>query len=168
MNARGLEASPLKRTSHINATCPVARPLDAIGDWWSLLIIRDAFDGLRRFGEFQKNLGLAKNILSARLKNLVDHEILETVPASDGSAYQEYVLTKKGGDLFPLLVALRQWGEEHFFDPEETHVRLVDRASLKPVKKLELRAQDGRLLRSSDTVVVPAPAKGTRGRMGRG
>ena len=70
----------VKRTSHKKASCPVARPLDAIGDWWSLLIVRDAFDGLRRFGEFQSNLGLAKNILSSRLKSLVDHEILETVP----------------------------------------------------------------------------------------
>src|SRR5690349_25055943 len=98
-----------KRISHKDSMCGVARPLDAIGDWWSLLIVRDAFDGLRRFGEFQRSLGLAKNILSARLKNLIEHGILETVPASDGSAYQEYVLTDKGLDLFPLLTALRQW-----------------------------------------------------------
>ena len=84
----------VKRTSHSGASCPVARPLDAIGDWWSLLIIRDAFDGLRRFGEFQKSLGLAKNILAARLRNLSEHGILDTAPASDGSAYQVYVLTK--------------------------------------------------------------------------
>jgi len=81
--------------------CAVARPLDVIGDSWSLLIVRDAFDGLRRFGEFQKSLGLAKNILSARLRSLVDHGVLEAVPASDGSAYQEYVLTEKGRGLFP-------------------------------------------------------------------
>jgi DNA-binding HxlR family transcriptional regulator len=149
----------VKRTSHRHATCPVARPLDAIGDWWSLLIIRDAFDGLCRFGEFQKNLGLAKNILSARLRNLVDHGILDTVPASDGSAYQEYVLTEKGRGLFPVLVALRQWGEEYFFEPRETHVHLVDRKRGKPVRKLELRSQDGRLLRPADTIVKAAPAK---------
>jgi DNA-binding HxlR family transcriptional regulator len=149
----------VKRTSHKEAGCPVARPLDAIGDWWSLLIIRDAFDGLRRFGEFQKNLGLAKNILSARLRNLVDHGILETVPASDGSAYHEYALTEKGLGLFPLLVALRQWGEEYFFDPRETHVQLVDRNTGKPVRKLELRSQDGRLLGPSETVVMPPPSR---------
>jgi DNA-binding HxlR family transcriptional regulator len=143
----------VKRTSHKEATCPVARPLDAIGDWWSLLIIRDAFDGLRRFGEFQKNLGLAKNILSARLRNLVEHGIFDTVPASDGSAYEEYVLTEKGRGLFPVLVALRQWGENYFFDPDETHVRLMDRERGKPVRKLELRSQDGRLLGPSDTIV---------------
>jgi DNA-binding HxlR family transcriptional regulator len=132
----------------------VARPLDAIGDWWSLLIIRDAFDGLRRFGEFQKNLGLAKNILSSRLRNLVDHGILESAPASDGSAYQEYVLTKKGRGLFPVLVALRQWGEDYFFAPGETHVRLVDAKHRKPVRRLELRSQEGQVLGPGDTVII--------------
>ena len=143
----------VKRISHRDALCPVARPLDAIGDWWSLLIVRDAFDGLRRFGEFQKSLGLAKNILSARLKNLVEHDVLKTVPASDGSAYQEYVLTEKGRGLFPLLVALRQWGEDYFFQPNENHVTLVDRKRGKPVRRLELRSQDGRLLEPEDTYV---------------
>ena len=86
--------------------CPIARALDAIGDWWSLLIIRDALLGRRRFGEFQKSLGLAKNILTVRLRALVDRGILAMAPASDGSAYQEYVLTPKGRGLFPVLVAL--------------------------------------------------------------
>ena len=148
-----------KRISHRDSMCGVARPLDAIGDWWSLLIIRDAFDGLRRFGEFQKSLGLAKNILSVRLRNLVAHGIMDTVPASDGSPYQEYVLTQKGQGLFPLLVALRQWGEDFFFEPNEPHVTLVDRATKLPVRRLELRAQDGRMLMAEDTViVVPARA----------
>jgi len=79
---------------------PVARSLDAIGDWWSLLIVRNAFSGQRRFGEFQKSLGMAKNILTVRLRKLVGCGILEIVPASDGSAYQEYVLTKKGRAFF--------------------------------------------------------------------
>ena len=147
-----------KRISHKDSRCGVARPLDAIGDWWSLLIVRDAFDGLHRFGEFQKSLGLAKNILSARLRNLVAHGILDTVPASDGGPYQEYVLTEKGRGLFPVLVALRQWGEAFFFEPDEAHVRLVDRKNALPVRKLELRAQDGRVLGPDDTVVLHLPA----------
>jgi len=151
----------VRRTTHEDSLCGVARPLDAIGDWWSLLIVRDAFDGLRRFGEFQKNLGLAKNILSVRLRNLVAHGIMETAPASDGSSYQEYVLTAKGRGLFPLLVALRQWGEEFFFEPDEAHVLLVDRKNGLPVRKLELRSQDGRALSAEDTIVriPPNPAK---------
>lgn len=143
----------MKRTAFAKAECPVARALDAIGDWWSLLIVRDAFDGLRRFGEFQKSLGLAKNILSARLRNLLAHGILETVPAADGSPYQEYVLTEKGRGLFPLLVALRQWGEDFFFEPDEAHVLLVDRKNGLPVRRLELRAQDGRVVGAEDTMV---------------
>src|SRR5258708_16629073 len=102
----------VKRTSFENAGCPVARSLDALGDWWSLLIIRDAFLGKRRFSEFQKSLGCAKNILTVRLRALVDRGILKTAPASDGSAYQEYLLTPKGRGVFPVLVALRQWSEE--------------------------------------------------------
>ena len=67
----------VKRTSLQDAECPVARSLDAIGDWWSLLIVRDAFDGIRRFGEFQRNLGMAKNILATRLRTLVEHGVFE-------------------------------------------------------------------------------------------
>ena len=146
-----------KRVSHEDSGCGVARPLDAIGDRWSLLIVRDAFDGLRRFGEFQKDLGLAKNILAARLRTLVAHGIMDTVPASDGSPYQEYVLTQKGRGLFPLLVALRQWGEDFFFEPDETHVLLVDRKSGLPLRRLEPRAQDGRILGPEDTIVRSPP-----------
>src|ERR1700704_6365784 len=105
----------VKRTSFEGDGCPVARSLDAIGDWWSMLIIRDALLGARRFGEFQKSLGLAKNILTARLRTLIGRGILKTAPASDGSAYQEYVLTAKGRGGFPVLIALRQWSEEFSF-----------------------------------------------------
>jgi DNA-binding HxlR family transcriptional regulator len=157
-----------KRISHSNSMCGVARPLDAIGDWWSLLIVRDAFDGLRRFGEFQKSLGLAKNILSARLRNLVAHGILDMVPSSDGSAYQEYVLTEKGRGLFPVLVALRQWGEDFFFGPDEAHVLLVDKKTGLPVRRLELRAQDGRIIGAEDTAVhLPTEAEEGRRRAPR-
>jgi DNA-binding HxlR family transcriptional regulator len=143
----------VKRTSHKDVACGVARPLDAIGDSWSLLIVRDAFEGSRRFGEFQRSLGMAKNILSARLRNLVEHGIFETVDASDGGAHAEYQLTEKGRGLFVLLTALRQWGEDYFFEPNEPHVQLVDRKRGQPVRRLELRAQDGRLLTPEDTFV---------------
>src|SRR5690348_15644008 len=118
----------VKRTSFEGDGCPVARSLEVIGDWWSLIIIREAMLGLRRFGEFQDKLGVAKNILSARLRSMVDHGILETAPASDGSAYQEYLLTPKGRGLFPILVALRQWSEEFDDAPEEIDTIMIDRA----------------------------------------
>ena len=140
----------VKRTSLQGAECPVARSLDAIGDWWSLLIIRDAFDGICRFGEFQRNLGMAKNILAARLRTLVAHGIFQVVPASDGSAYQEYVLTEKGQGLFHLIIGLRQWGERFFYEEGEAHSQVVDRERRQPVQPLELRSADGRLLGPQD------------------
>jgi DNA-binding HxlR family transcriptional regulator len=145
----------VKRTSLESDDCPIARSLDAIGDWWSMLIIRDALLGRRRFGEFQKSLGLAKNILAARLRMLVDQGILKLAPASDGSAYQEYVLTDKGRGIFPILVALRQWSEAFDDQPEDIATILVDRKNGRPVRKLELRAQDGRLLEAGDTALKP-------------
>jgi DNA-binding HxlR family transcriptional regulator len=147
----------VKRTSFEDAECPVARSLDVLGDWWSLLIIRDAFLGLRRFSEFQKNLGCAKNILTVRLRALVEHDILTTAPASDGSAYQEYLLTPKGRGVFPVLVALRQWSEEFDDRPEEIATLLVDREQGRPVRKLELHADNGRLLRVEDIELRPNP-----------
>ncbi len=143
----------VKRTSVWDGGCPVARSLDVIGDWWSLLIIRDALDGISRFTEFQLSLGIAKGMLAARLKNLTERGIFETAPASDGSAYREYMLTEKGRGLFLIVVALRQWGEDHLYAPGEPHSSLIDRTSGLPVDRLELRARDGRPLGWGDTKV---------------
>ncbi|WP_067704904.1 winged helix-turn-helix transcriptional regulator [Nocardia jejuensis] len=152
----------VKRTRLDGSECPVARSVDAIGDWWSLLIVRDAFDGSRRFGEFQRSLGVAKNILSARLSALVEAGIMESVPVSEASAYREYVLTAKGERLFPVVVALRQWGEENFFAPGEAHSRLVDRRDGKELRPLEIRGADGRELTPADTVVQKVGGLGSQ------
>jgi DNA-binding HxlR family transcriptional regulator len=126
--------------------CPVARTLEAIGDRWSLMIIRDAFDGIRRFSEFQKNLGVAKNILASRLKTLVEVGVFEIQPASDGSAYKEYVLTNKGREIFPVVVSLRQWGERYLFEPGEKRSALLDNESAQPLMPLEVRSSNGQKL----------------------
>jgi DNA-binding HxlR family transcriptional regulator len=144
-----------KRTSLKDNACPIARSMEAIGDCWSMLIIRDAMMGLRRFSEFQKDLGLARNILAARLRALVADGILQMEPASDGSAYQDYVLTPKGRAVFPIMVALRQWGEDFAFAPGEHTNIMVDRKTGKRVSKLELRAADGRPLSVGDTEIKP-------------
>ncbi len=160
MHGRGtVEAFMVKRTSLEGDGCPIARSLDVLGDWWSFLIIREALMGTSRFGEFQKKLGMAKNILTVRLRALVDRDILATAPASDGSAYQEYRLTPKGRGVFPILVALRQWSEEFDEHPEEIATLLVDRAKGKPVRKLALYSEDGRLLEARDTALKPRRAK---------
>lgn len=135
-----------KRNDLSSNRCAIARALNIVGDWWSLLIIRDALHGLRRFGEFQKHLGLAKNILAARLHKLVDTGILETTPAADGSPYNEYVLTPRGEELYVVLVALWQWGEKHAFAPGEQQVHLVDSKKRKRLAPLEVRARDGHLV----------------------
>ena len=144
----------MRRKSLSGAACPIARSLDVIGDWWSLLIVRDALRGMRRFSEFHKSLGVSKNILTRRLRTLVEEGILELVPASDGSAYREYRLTEKGRGLFQVLVALGQWGQESLAADGVQGMGLVDREHRQPVRKLEVRASDGRLLAPGETVMV--------------
>ncbi|MHA6162282.1 winged helix-turn-helix transcriptional regulator [Pseudomonas sichuanensis] len=126
-----------------NQQCPVARALEVLGDRWALMILRDAFDGLRRFSEWQKNLGLAKNILAARLKLLVEAGLLAQQPASDGSAYKEYVLTEQGRAVFPIVIGLRQWGERYLFTEGEPRSQLVDERG-QGLQTLQVRAEDGR------------------------
>ena len=96
----------------------MARTVDVVGDKWTLLILRDAFEGLTRFTQFQRSLGVAKNILSARLHQLVEADVLSVRPDAGGSAYHEYVLTPRGEALFHLVVALREWGADNAFDDE--------------------------------------------------
>lgn len=147
------ERKMARQKSLADSPCPVARATDIVGDRWALLIVRDAFDGVRRFGDFRASLGVASNILSDRLKRLVDAGVFDVVPASDGTAYQEYVLTKKGEGLFPVIVMLRQWGEANLFARGEPHSVLVDRGTGRAIRKLALRHDDGRPVKAADTVV---------------
>ncbi|CAB5703113.1 Uncharacterized HTH-type transcriptional regulator yybR [Delftia tsuruhatensis] len=133
--------------------CPVARSLELIGDRWSLLIVRDAFDGISRFGDFQRSLGAARNILADRLRRLVEASVLEMRPAAEGSAYQEYVLTARGLDLFAVIVALRQWGEGHLFAQGEPHSLLLDRQTGRPVPPMLPRGDNGLPLPPAQTLV---------------
>lgn len=143
----------MKKSSLSDQVCPLARAAEAVADWWSLLIVREALTGSRRFGEFAAQLGVAKNILTDRLKKLVAHGIFEIVPASDGSAYSEYAITEKGRDLFYILVALRQWADRWAQGTCEETLELVDLKNREPVKPLELHARDGRLLTLSDVTI---------------
>lgn len=146
----------MKRKSLAGNACPIARTLDLIGDWWSLLIIRDALEGISRFSDFEKSLEIAKNMLSTRLKGLVERDILRLAPASDGSAYKEYVLTEKGRALQTVIVALSQWGGEFMFEPGEAGSVMVDAQKGQPIRKLELRSADGRLLAPDDVATKRA------------
>jgi len=147
----------MRRKSLSGAACPIARSLDVIGDWWSLLIVRDALRGMSRFSEFQKSLGVSKNILTRRLRTLVAKGVLEPAPASDGSAYREYRLTEMGRGLFHVLVALGQFGQERLAEGAPVRMTLVDRAHKQPVRKLEVHASDGRLLAPGETMMLRMP-----------
>ena len=150
----------MKRKSLEDAACPVARSLEAVGDTWSVLIVREAFAGRRRFGEFVESLGIAKNILTDRLKKLVALGVLEQAPV-EGSPYHEYALTERGRGLFLVLMAIRQWGEG--CGGESPYV-LVDRRDRKPVRPLAFHAHDGRELAPADMELVPAGSSAGRAR----
>ncbi|AVT57092.1 winged helix-turn-helix transcriptional regulator [Pectobacterium versatile] len=143
----------VKRKSLREDACPVARALDVVGDRWALLIIRDAFDNRRRFGDFQRSLGVAKNILTDRLRTLVEEGILSVQPVSESSAYQEYILTPKGEQLFPLVVALRQWGEQQLFAEGEPHSLLLDKHTGQPLQTMLPHSAEGQLVVGQDTFV---------------
>lgn len=131
--------------------CPVARAADLVGDRWSLLIVRDAMDGARSFTDFRERTGIARNILTDRLRKLTEHGIIAQVDAPTG-ARKQYTLTPAGKDLFPAIVALRQWGERHWFKKDESHSTLLD-GSGERVPLLAVTGGDGAALTSDSTRV---------------
>ena len=157
----------MRRKSLEDATCPIARSLESIGEWWSLLIVRDAFLGKRRFGEFQKSVGLAKNILAARLHKLVACGIFRLEPASDGSRYREYVLTEKGRALGMVVMSLRFWGTRWAFDDGADGPVVRDRATGEEVVGIGFRTRSGRLVSPADLEFM-TPATRSLPRAGAG
>lgn len=121
-----------------------------MGDWWSLLIVRDALAGVRRFSDFQRNLGVAKNILTQRLRRMVELGIMVSVPGADGGAYRDYELTEKGKGLLIVILALRQWGLDSCFASGEAYTALVDSKTELPLARLEARSQNGEVLTLQD------------------
>jgi DNA-binding HxlR family transcriptional regulator len=115
------------RKSLADQECSIARALDVVGEWWTLLILRDAFLGVRRFDEFQRRLGVARNVLNTRLQRLVDEGLLERRRYQDRPPRDEYRLTEKGLELWPALVALMHWGDRHLGGDAGPPVKLVHR-----------------------------------------
>ena len=122
----------MSRTRFDGMPCSIARALDLVGDWWTLLIIREAFLGVRRFADYRDHLGIARNILADRLRKLVAEGILTRQPKSPPDHGHEYRLTEKGRDLWPVLTALRLWGDKWIYGPgkEPLLVRDRDRGAL--------------------------------------
>src|SRR5919205_1533153 len=125
----------MRRKSFGDMPCPIARGLERVGEWWSILILRDAFYGLTRFDEFQKSLGIAPNMLTRRLNAMVEAGMLERRRYSERPPRDEYVPTARGRDFQPVLIALLAWGNKHFA-PEGASVQLVERMTGTPVEPI--------------------------------
>ncbi len=138
----------MKNSNFDYMNCSLAQTLSVIGEHWSLLIIRDVFMGLRRFSEFQKDLGIAKNILSERLKRLVAEGILEKTKGEAG--FSEYRLTEKGLALQPVLLSMTHWGDQYKPAKKGKRLVFVDRASGKPIQRMAVRSHDGRKLHAKE------------------
>lgn len=140
-----------------DSSCSVARALNEVGDWWSLLIVLQAMYGTRRFVDFQQELGIARNILGDRLNRLVDNEVLRKVDVGEHGPRFEYRLTDKGRDLFPVVIALRQWGDRYNPCPGEPPLDLRDRRTGKPIRQLEVLDADGNPVSVRDVIVPDEP-----------
>ncbi len=115
----------MRRTSFAGMNCSVARTLEVVGEWWTMLVMREAFNGVRRFDDFQGRLGIARNVLAARLQRLVNSGILERRLYQERPERYEYRLTEKGFDLYPVLLSLMRWGDRWMAGPEGPPVRLM-------------------------------------------
>jgi DNA-binding HxlR family transcriptional regulator len=141
--------------------CTVAQALDQIGDWWTLLIVREAVYGLTSFSAFQQNLGIARNILTGRLNHLVRKGILERRQVRRGVARYTYHLTSKGRDLAPLLVALMQWGDKWIVGRGAEPIRILDAGQRKPIRRIEVTSRAGRSLSIEQLRFRPGPGAGS-------
>lgn len=139
--------------------CPVARGLERVGEWWSMLIIRDALHGLTRFDQFEESLGIAPNMLTRRLSALVKAGILEKRRYSERPPRYEYVLTERGRDFQPVIVAMQTWGNKHFA-PEGPSVLLVHAKTGAAADPVMVDRKTGRPVIGPDYVIVPGPGAG--------
>jgi len=149
---------------HIQA-CAVAGFLNIFGDGWTWLVIREAFYGATRFSEFQRNTGIARNLLSQRLSMLVDEGILRRDDVGERGPRYEYRMTPKGEALFPVLVTMIQWSNEHVFGAGREPIRLLERNSMKQLKKVVPTTARGRVLHWPDVVAQPGPGADKAARM---
>ena len=133
----------MQRTPFNQMACSVARTLDIIGEWWTLLILRDIFYGVHRFDALRRHLGISRKVLTNRLGTLVENEILERVQYREKPIRHEYRLTERGRDLFPVIVLLMDWGDRWLTEPGEEPVELVDRDTGEPLIPTLVSADNG-------------------------
>jgi DNA-binding HxlR family transcriptional regulator len=148
----------MPRTDFSQMTCPVARAMEVLGERWAILVMREAFYGTTRFDDFERHLGIASNILSARLTKLVEHGLLERVPEGARHAYR---LTEMGRDFFPAFLALKGWSDRWMAGPEGPVVRIVDPATGAEVTTPSPMGADGRPLGPESIRLLPGPGAGS-------
>jgi DNA-binding HxlR family transcriptional regulator len=163
----------------------MARAMEVVGDRWSILILREAYYGVKRFDEFEYYVGIAPNILSTRLKKFVDAGMMTRVRLAEHAGRYEYVLTEKGRDFFPAYLALKRWGDDWLAEPDGPQVVFRERAAGRNIRYPELLSASGKPLRLEDVEVVAgsgavpfnrkrfggaaaAPVKGASSRVSRG
>ncbi len=147
----------MQRKTLIHAECPVARSLERVGEWWSILIMRDALHGLKRFDEFSRSLEIAPNMLTRRLNALVDAGLLEREPYSQRPLRYQYVPTAKGEDFRVVLMAFVEWGNRHYA-PEGQSVQIVECESGRPLQLMMADIADGRQVPLERSTVQAGPA----------
>lgn len=144
-----------KSLGHLH--CSWAQAVEAIGDKWSIMIIRDAFYGVRTFSAFTQRIGISKNILSQRLEHLQSHDIIEKRLQGVGSTRFEYRLTAKGLATFPIIIALSQWGDEWIYGNGNEPLSIVDSKNNRPIEIMKVRDDEGNDLTIEDIEVIPGP-----------
>ncbi|PAA97121.1 winged helix-turn-helix transcriptional regulator [Serratia fonticola] len=149
----------MKKTSFATIPCPIARSLGRVGEWWSILILRDAFHGLSKFDEFQQSLGLSPTLLTRRLKFLVESGILYKQRYQTRPVRYQYLLTERGKDFFPVLVTLFQWGNTHLTEGAHS-AELVDRRSGQPIQPLLIDALTQQPIALQHITLAAGPAAG--------
>lgn len=147
----------MRRSPLESQVCSLAQALAEIGEWWTLLILREAFFGTQRFTDFQARLGIARNILSTRLNKLVAKGILSRHVAAGRGNPRLYRLTEKGRDVLPAFIALMQWGDRWIAGDAGAPIRILDAATGQQIEWLGARSRDGRRLAARDMRIVPGP-----------
>ncbi len=153
----------MSRTDLKKFDCSVAQTLDQIGEWWTLLILRDAFHGIKRFDDFQEQLEISPTVLSARLQSMTKNGILEKRKSKTDGRVFEYVLTEKGLDLYPVLLSLMAWGDKYSPNEAGPRMELLDKKTGRPIQPIQVLSEDGRRLSARDVFV--RTAAGTDQRM---
>ena len=146
----------VERKSFADMHCSVAQCLEVVGEWWSMLILRDVFLGVTRFDQFQERLGISRNILGQRLSKLVDEGVLDKVPYSEHPLRYDYRLTAKGRDLWPVLTAMRQWGDK-YAAPEGPPLEVIHRDCGKVSQAVLTCSACGEPITARDVRAVPGP-----------